>query len=293
MDFSPKVRIEPGLRMTYSGSCEPRARRKLASLNLIHLVAAILCSSTVNSAPHAQTALLGGAIATSDIYGARAAREIMNERGNVADAAVAVAFVEAVTYPEAGNIGGGGFLTLWFGGHPYFLDYRETAPAAAARDMYLDSKGEVVEGLSLIGNLAAGVPGTVRGMAELHRRFARLSWAEDLAPAIRLAHGGFVVDKNLVEHLQSDDVIGFDHLTNFDRYFGGVRIHHALRQPELAATLERFARDGPDEFYSGIDADLLVAQMQRGPVKGIITKGDLAAYRAVWRAPLTAEWRGL
>jgi gamma-glutamyltranspeptidase / glutathione hydrolase len=216
----------------------------------------------------------------------------MNEGGNAADAAVAVAFVEAVTYPEAGNIGGGGFLTLWFEGHPYFLDYRETAPAAASRNMYLDRRGEVIENLSLVGNLSVGVPGTVRGMGELHHRFARLSWARDLAPAIRLAHSGFIVDKNLIEHSRSDDVIAFDHSTNFDRYFAAAQTNHTLRQPELAATLTRIARLGPDEFYRGTIADLLVAQMQRGSVIGIITKADLAAYRAVWRSPLTTDWRG-
>jgi gamma-glutamyltranspeptidase/glutathione hydrolase len=129
-------------------------------------------------------------------------------------------------------------------------------------------------------------------MGELHHRFARLSWAKDLAPAIHLAHRGFIVDKNLIEHSKSDDVIAFNHSTNFDRYFGSAQTGHMLRQPELAATLTRIARDGPDEFYQGIIADLLVAQMQRGSVKGLITKADLASYRAVWRAPLTAHWRG-
>jgi gamma-glutamyltranspeptidase / glutathione hydrolase len=267
-------------------------RPGLRSLTCTLFVAATLCSSAVIGAPHAKPSLSAGAIATSDIYGARAAQEIMNEGGNVADAAVAVAFVEAVTYPEAGNVGGGGFLTLWFNGHPYFLDYRETAPAAAARNMYLDARGDVIENLSLVGNLSAGVPGTVRGMGELHHRFARLSWAKDLAPAIRVAHRGFIVDKNLIEHSKSDDVIAFNHSTNFDRYFGSAQTGHMLRQPELAATLTRIARDGPDEFYQGIIADLLVAQMQRGSVKGLITKADLASYRAVWRAPLTTHWRG-
>jgi len=266
--------------------------RGLQYLTFGLFVAATLCSSTVIGAPRGQPSLSAGAIATSDVYGARAAQEIMNEGGNVADAAVAVAFVEAVTYPEAGNIGGGGFLTLWFEGHPYFLDYRETAPAAASRNMYLDPQGEVIENLSLVGNLSVGVPGTVRGMGELHHRFARLSWAIDLAPAIRLAHRGFIVDKNLIEHSQSDDVIAFDHSTNFDRYFAGAQTNHTLRQPELATTLTRIARLGPDEFYQGTIADLLVAQMQRGSVIGIITKADLAAYSAVWRSPLTTDWRG-
>jgi len=231
-------------------------------------------------------------VATSDIYGAKAAAEIMKAGGNVADAAVAVAFVEAVTYPEAGNIGGGGFTTLWFKGKPYFLDYRETAPAAATASMYLDARGEVVPKLSLVGNLSSGVPGTVRGMAELHRRFARLSWARDLAPAIRLARRGFVVDKNLIAQLHSQDVAEFSGATNFDRYFGGWTTGRSVRQPELAATLGRIARKGADEFYTGRTADLLVAQMGRGAVKGLITRADLAGYKAVWRDPLVTRWRG-
>ena len=137
--------------------------------------AALALSPALSQAGTPQATLDAAAVATSDIYGAKAAAEIMKAGGNVVDAAVAVAFVEAVTYPEAGNIGGGGFTTLWFKGKPYFLDYRETAPATATASMYLDAKGEVVPKLSLVGNLSSGVPGTVRGMAELHRRFARLS----------------------------------------------------------------------------------------------------------------------
>jgi gamma-glutamyltranspeptidase / glutathione hydrolase len=249
------------------------------------------CASNARPA-HTPQQLDAAAVATSDIYGARAAAEILKAGGNVADAAVAVAFVEAVTYPEAGNIGGGGFTTLWFDGKPYFLDYRETAPAAATAQMFLDAKGEVVLNRSLVGNLSSGVPGTVRGMAELHHRFARLPWARDLEPAISLARRGFIVDPNLIAQLHGSDVNGFNGTTNFERYFGQARVGQTLRQPQLAATLSRIAHNGPDEFYTGITADRLVAQMQRGAVKGLITKADLAGYRAIWRDPLIAKWRG-
>jgi gamma-glutamyltranspeptidase / glutathione hydrolase len=243
-------------------------------------------------AAEARAQLTAGAVAASDAYGAQAAAEILKAGGNAVDAAVAVAFVEAVTYPEAGNLGGGGFATVWFGGHPYFLDYRETAPAAASAGMYLDAKGDVVPDLSLVGNLSAGVPGTVRGMGELHHRFARLSWARDIAPAIRLARRGFQVDGTLVAKLAGEDVAGFRDRTNFRRYFGKLVRGRPLRQPELARTLARIARDGPDEFYRGRTAGLLVAQMARGPVKGLITRADLAGYKAVWREPLVTRWRG-
>src|SRR5882757_863515 len=259
------------------------------------LVAALMllpCASNAQTPAHAPQQLDAAAVATPDIYGARATAEILKAGGNVADAAVAVAFVEAVTYPEAGNIGGGGFATLWFEGKPYFLDYRETAPAAATAHMFLDAKGEVVPNLSLVGNLSSGVPGTVRGMSELHHRFARLSWARDLEPAIRLARRGFSVDANLIAQLHGSDVTGFNGATNFDRYFGKVHVGQTLRQPQLAATLSRIAHNGPEEFYTGTTADRLVAQMQRGAVKGLITKADLAGYRAIWRDPLIAKWRG-
>ena len=252
-------------------------------------------AGTGSSEPPATAAtapLDAAAVAASDVYGARAAAEILKAGGNAVDAAVALAFVEAVTYPEAGNLGGGGFATVWFEGKPYFLDYRETAPAASGPDMYLDKAGNVIPNLSLVGNLSSGVPGTVRGMDELHHRFARLSWARDLAPAIRLARRGFVVDQTLVAQLHGEDVAAFKDTTNFRRYFGGLKTGRILRQPELAATLTRIARHGPDEFYRGRTADLLVAQMARGEVKGRITRADLAGYRAVWRDPLVVNWRG-
>lgn len=259
----------------------------------ILLTALLLLGPVVGPAqPTGSPTLASAAVAASDLYGAKAAAEILKAGGNAVDAAIAVAFVEAVTYPEAGNIGGGGFATVWFDGKPYFLDYRETAPAAATERMFLDSKGDVVPNLSLVGNLSSGVPGTVRGMAELHHRFARLPWARELGPAIRLAEGGFVVDKNLFAQLHSSDVEGFNGGTNFDRYFGNLAVGALLRQPELAGTLKRIARQGPDEFYTGRTADLIVAQMQRG-THGLISKADLATYKARWRDPLVGRWRGL
>jgi gamma-glutamyltranspeptidase / glutathione hydrolase len=247
--------------------------------------------AVVQGKPQARQPLDAAAVATSDVYGALAAEEILKAGGNAADAAVAIAFVEAVTYPEAGNIGGGGFATLWFDGKPYFLDYRETAPAASTATMFLDKAGNVIPDLSLIGNLSSGVPGTVRGMATLHQRFAKLSWAKDLAPAIRLARQGFRVDKNFVAQLSGSEASGFGEKTNFNRYFGRLSKDNIFRQPELAATLERLSRFGPDEFYTGKTADLLVAQMARGAVQGLITKADLAGYKAIWREPLITNWR--
>jgi gamma-glutamyltranspeptidase/glutathione hydrolase len=238
----------------------------------------------------AARALSAGAVASPDRYGALAAREILKAGGNAVDAAVATGFALAVTYPEAGNLGGGGFMTLYVGGKPYFLDYRETAPGAASADMYLGKDGEPIEGLSLFGNLAVGTPGTVRGLAMAHQRFGKLSWARVLAPAIRYARDGFTADAQFAGMLSNEVPPPFAK-TNFRDHFGPVKAGTMFKQPDLAATLERIAKGGDKEFYEGKTADLLVAQMQRGP-KGLITKADLAGYRAVWRAPLTAKWRG-
>jgi gamma-glutamyltranspeptidase/glutathione hydrolase len=205
------------------------------------------------------------------------------------DAAVATAFTLAVTYPEAGNIGGGGFMTLYMHGKPYFIDYRETAPKAATRTMYLDSKGEVVENLSLVGAKAVGVPGTVMGLWEAHKKFGKLPWAELITPAVGYAQNGFTVaDK---QYQYRDEALElFKGTTNFADYFGAMKPGQTFRQPELAKTLERIADQGAKEFYQGQTADLLVAQMQRD--KGLITKQDLQDYKVNWREPLHVDWRG-
>ena len=241
--------------------------------------------------PVAARALHAGAVASPDRYGALAAEEILRKGGNAVDAAVATAFALAVTYPEAGNLGGGGFMTLYVDGKPYFLDYRETAPAAATAGMYLDAKGEPVAAASQFGNRAVAVPGTVRGMAMAHKRFGKLSWAQVLDPAIRYAREGFLVTPQLIGNLEESQA-PFVGVTNFHARFGAMKAGETFRQPELAATLERVAKGGDKEFYTGKTADLLVAQMARGPDKGLITKADLAAYKAVWREPLQADWRG-
>ena len=229
------------------------------------------------------------AIATPDRYGADAGAEILGAGGNAADAAVAIAFTLAVTYPEAGNLGGGGFATVLFDGKADFLDYRERAPASASAGMYLDAGGRVIPGASTIGAGAAGVPGTVAGLWELHRRFGRLTWQADLAPAIRYAEQGFSVGRMLVE-ARDRRAAEFRNRTNFLTYFGSLADGDNFRQPELAATLRRIAADGPSGFYAGRTAELLVSEMARS--HGHIAVADLQAYRAVWRKPLEGDWAG-
>jgi len=251
--------------------------------------AAWVLGSLGGCAAFAQAPPISAAAAAPDRYGADTAAEILAAGGNAVDAAVAAAFTLAVTYPGAGNLGGGGFATVWFQGKPYFLDYRERAPASARADMYLDAKGGVIPDASTVGAGAAGVPGTVAGLAELHRRFGRLPWITDLAPAIRHAHDGFRVEAMLVAERdgRARELRG---RTNFLSYFRALTAGATLRQHELEATLRRIAERGPGEFYTGHTAKLIVAEMARS--HGHIAAADLRAYKPVWRVPLEADWAG-
>ena len=257
---------------------------RIAPFQYLALAAAILSCSSVHAAN-----LEGGAVAAPDQYGAQVAADILKKGGNAVDAAVATAFTLAVTYPEAGNIGGGGFMTLFVDGKPYFLDYREVAPKDATRNMYLDEKGEVIENLSLVGARAAGVPGTVMGLWEAHQKFGKLPWSELLTPAIGYAKNGFKVAAKQYQY-RNDAQGMFKTATNFNDYFGNMKVGELFKQPEMAQTLERIADKGVSEFYQGKTADLLVAQMQAD--KGLITKQDLKDYKAVWREPMAVSWRG-
>jgi gamma-glutamyltranspeptidase / glutathione hydrolase len=233
-----------------------------------------------------------GAVAASDSYGAQAGADILAAGGNAVDAAVAIGFALAVTYPEAGNLGGGGFMTVLMRGQPYFLDYRETAPAAATAGMYLGPDGQVIGNRSLVGNQAVGIPGTVHGMATAHRRFGRLPWAQVMAPAIRLARDGFIPIPQMIRiYQESIAFLGAD--TNLAAHFGSLQAGTPFRQPDLAAALERIASMGIAGFYTGTTADQIVAQMARGPHKGLITLADLLGYRSTWRRPLRGRWNGM
>jgi len=220
-------------------------------------------------------------------------RDIMKAGGNAVDAAVAVGFALAVTHPEAGNLGGGGFMVIRLAdGTAATIDYRETAPAAATRDMYLDDKGEPTD-RSIYGHLAAGVPGSVAGMLDAHRRFGKLPLKRLLAPAIALARDGFIIDdyrsrsiRGHVERLAMYETSASQFLVNGKEPAPGTR----WKQPALAKTLQAIASRGRDGFYRGWVADAIVAEMQRGG--GIISKADLAGYQAKWRTPITVNYRG-
>ncbi|HEY3597129.1 MAG TPA: gamma-glutamyltransferase [Paraburkholderia sp.] len=228
------------------------------------------------------------AVSVPDRYSADTAQQIFAQGGNAVDAAVAIAFTLAVTCPDAGNLGGGGFMTLQVDGKPYFLDYSAKAPQRATRDMYLDDKGNVVKGMSTVGHRAVGVPGTVDGMWEAQRRFGKLKWKQVLAPAIRYATDGFTVDAWLQKR-RDDAAPAFAGKTNFDAYYSNLKAGTTFRQPELGQTLARIADDGGREFYEGQTADLIAKQMYG---HGLIAKPDLMQYKAVWREPVTADWNG-
>ncbi|MBO0358856.1 gamma-glutamyltransferase [Hymenobacter sp. BT186] len=218
--------------------------------------------------------------------------DILRKGGNAYDAAVAVQFALAVALPAAGNIGGGGFLLYRApDGTEGALDFRETAPAAASRDMYLDKQGNVIPDLSTLGHLAAGVPGTVAGMEELHRKLGKLPWKLVVQPAVDLAAKGLVLTEKEAAGLNSQQD-AFAKLNPRSAYLktatwrAGETIVHA----ELAATLGRIRDQGAAGFYQGQTADFIVQEMQRG--KGIITKQDLASYQPRWRMPLHGQYRG-
>lgn len=229
-----------------------------------------------------------GALAMPDRFAADAAAGVIADGGNAVDAAIAAAFSLAVTYPEAGNLGGGGFLLAVMDGEPAFLDFREVAPAAATADMYLAEDGSFRAREALVGGRASAVPGTVRGLAAAHARYATLPWARLLAPAVRLAREGFDVPPGLAA-IAAETGAFLAGETNFTRYFGGLSPGQRFRQPELAATLERLAAD-PEDFYRGRTAELLLAQQTRSG--GLITAADLAGYTPRWREPLAGRWRG-
>ena len=234
-----------------------------------------------------------GMVASDEEHATRIGVDVLRSGGNAIDAAVATAFALAVTLPSAGNIGGGGFIVVRMpDGTTEALDFREKAPAAATRDMYLDESGEATD-RSLVGHLASGVPGSVSGLWEAHQRFGSKPWAELVQPAIRLAADGFVVREGLARGI-AGQASRFRQFEGAAALFlpGGEPLAEGTvwKNPDLAAVLTRIAERGPAGFYEGETADLIVAEMQRGG--GIITHDDLRAYRAKWRTPITFDYNG-
>jgi gamma-glutamyltranspeptidase/glutathione hydrolase len=265
---------------------------RINSIYALMLLALFACTPEGERTPeplaNPATATAKAAVAIPDKYAAKIAEDILRRGGNAVDAAVATGFALAVTFFDAGNIGGGGFMLIHFEGESTFLDYREKAPHAAYRDMYLDENGDVIYQATLIGGQAAAVPGTVAGMWKAHQRYGKLPWRDLVMPAAQLADDGFYPAPILVKTVR-DIYDRFGDRTNFRDYFGEIHEDELFRQAELAVTLERIANLGADDFYRGETAQMLVEQMGRS--NGLITLEDLAAYTAEWREPLRADWR--
>lgn len=233
-----------------------------------------------------------GMVVSDQPLATEAGLAVLRDGGNAVDAAVATAFALAVVLPSAGNIGGGGFMVAHIGGQSHALDFRETAPAAASRDMYLDAKGETGN-RSVTGHLAAGVPGSVAGLWAAHQKLGSKPWASLVAPAIVLAEEGFDVDAYAATVMASEA----ERLKQFPASAalytpGGTPLAAGarLKNPDLADTLRRIAEGGRSGFYTGETARLFVAEMKRG--KGLVSAKDLEGYEAKWREPVRFTYRG-
>jgi gamma-glutamyltranspeptidase/glutathione hydrolase len=269
----------------------PKLARRLALLPLVGLWIGLCCTEVFGLEPVAGRR---GMVASSEPHASQAGLAILQAGGNAVDAAVAVGFALAVTYPFAGNIGGGGFMLVRMAsGEAVFVDYREEAPGGASRNMYLDAGGNPIKDLSLVGPLASGVPGTVAGLALAEQRYGKLGLSRVMAPAISLASSGFEVSYALAQGLrgESDKLTKFPEskrifLRNGNYYEAG----EVFKQPELAQTLQEIADHGPDAFYRGSVAHQIADSMEKG--RGLISLSDLAAYEAKVRQPLVGHFRG-
>jgi gamma-glutamyltranspeptidase / glutathione hydrolase len=235
-----------------------------------------------------------GMVVAQEPLAADVGLQVLKTGGNAVDAAVAIGFTLAVTHPSAGNIGGGGFLLLRLAnGEVHFLDFREEAPQGATRNMYLGPDGNPTQA-SLVGWRASGVPGSVKGFELANKQWGSKKWADLLAPAISLARGGVRVDKTLAAELRgSSNTLSRDSESRriFLRDGNFYRESEIFRQPELASTLERIARDGAHDFYQGVTALKLAEAMEAHG--GLISRADLAAYRAISRTPLEGDYHGV
>ncbi len=258
-------------------------------------IASTLTVTTLEAASPAEARGKAGMVASRSALASQVGADVLRRGGNAIDAAVATGFALAVTYPSAGNIGGGGFMVIRLAdGTLVTNDHRERAPAAAHRDMFLDDAGNPIKGLSTDSHLAVGVPGTVAGLLDVHERYGNLERADVINPAIALAREGFSLDDDLAAQFRR-------HLPRLERHQAS-RALFAKRdgspltagehfvQEDLAATLERVREQGRDGFYQGKTAELLVTEMERGG--GLISLRDLAAYESVWREPIRGTYRG-
>ncbi len=261
--------------------------------NFLVLVAlTFLLATALGAAPMRPTHAPHAMVASVHELASHAGVEIMQAGGNAVDAAVATGFALAVVHPQAGNIGGGGFLLLrTSAGETHFIDFREKAPAAATENMYLDANGNVIENLSIVGYKSVGVPGSVAGLVYAEKKYGKLSLEKVMEPAIKLARDGFPLAYEDARDLKTDDYLAQfpDSRRIFQRDGKFYQPGEILKQPELARTLERIAKN-PDDFYHGALARELAAAIQKNG--GLITAADLAAYEVKEREPVRGTYRG-
>lgn len=236
-----------------------------------------------------------GLAISSNVLANEIGQKVLEEGGNAIDAAVAVGYALAVVHPAAGNIGGGGFAVIHLAnGENITLDFREKAPLKATRDMYLDESKEVIQDSSVIGYLAAGIPGTVAGMSEMLDKYGTKKLSDLIEPAIQLAQNGFkITDRQAETMLEVKDE--FAKFASSKKYFlksdgSTYKGGELLVQKDLAKTLKLIQKEGPKAFYEGAIADLIVKDMEKNG--GIITKEDLKNYKPVWRKPVVGNYRG-
>jgi len=263
-------------------------------MKLFGILVLVACPIVVEAASPEAIYAKHGMVTSRSALASKVGVEIMREGGNAVDAAVATAFALAVTYPSAGNIGGGGFAVIRLeDGTIKTLDHRETAPATADRDMYLDDQGDVVPVLSTRSHLAAGVPGSVDGLLTLLTTHGTLRRQKVLRPAIQLARRGFPLTYDLARQFARVLEAMSEYpgsMAKFSRQGEPFQFSDTWRQPDLAKTLQRISDRGRAGFYEGKVADLIVAEMERG--HGDISHADLNSYRSIWRDPVRGTYRG-
>ena len=270
----------------------PNARARWMVAALVSI--AVMAPGPGHAASVAPVAAENGMVVSAQHLATQVGVEVLKRGGNAVDAAVAVGYALAVAYPAAGNLGGGGFMTIQFAdGRKTFLDFRETAPKGATADMYLDKEGKIVAGLSTKGHLAVGVPGSVAGMEYAREKYGTMKRADVIAPALQLAEDGFVLDRgdiqmldSAVDDLRQDPPSAAIFLNNGNPFQVGER----LVQHELAETLREISKRGTDGFYKGWVGAAIVAASQAG--KGLLTQEDLDNYRVRELAPVECDYRG-
>jgi len=264
----------------------------LLSLAALSLSASVLCAQTDSAG---MVVSKRGLVISSSSIASDVGAGILRRGGNAVDAAVATAFALAVTYPGAGNIGGGGFMVVRLkSGTATTIDYRERAPLGSTQTMYLDANGKIDRKLTATGYLAPGVPGTVRGLALAHQRYGKLPWRDVVMPAAQLATKGFPLDSELARGLNREVAQAMKpypaSVAAYGKSTGSWQAGDTIVLTDLGRTLTAIATRGPEAFYKGWIADSIAAEMQRNG--GLITKKDLAAYQAKERAPVRGQFHG-